>query len=49
MERRVSRWNGKGPEGTERLEGTERDQMERRGIRWNGGAQYGTEDDQIKQ
>ena len=54
MKRRETRWNGEGPEGTERLDGAERlkgmdrDQMERRGIRWNRGAQDGTEGDQIE-
>ena len=54
MKRRVTRWNGEGLEGidrlegADRLEGTDRDQMERRGIRWNRGTQDGTEGDQLK-
>ena len=48
-ERKGTRWNGEGSDGTERLEGaerleeTKRNQMERRGIRWNEVAQDGTE------
>ena len=48
MERRGTRRNEEGPEGTERLEGpdgTDRGQVERRDTRWNGEGPEGTERD----
>ena len=41
MEQRVTRWNGEGPEGTDRFK-ERRELKELRGTRWNGEAQDGT-------
>ena len=47
MERRVTRWNGEGPEGTERLK-ERKDLKELREARWNGRAQDETEEHKLE-